>query len=455
MGKFWQSSFWKKMSSAESKEECRVYCYTGKKPEDIAVAMDELEDVMNKYSLRSGKKRTAHYGNSDAPDLNTKPFLVKEGKKFTLFSLSEYKEYVRASSNQSENINSVLKKKNPRLGSIDLLKINPNLTPEEFERLKENELKLNPDNLFSPKLIDGQILWEASGEVDGFDVEEIVGKTEALGRSLHINTGTHGLPNGDTVLQDKEHADSNFSKEDLALAWNRDNVSIHIVSQGSPEKTHDHYKIDIINAWCFSAASKHNYVGDNENANKIQSLFRLLTEMKTKAAEKPHGDLVADVSEKISVKSESGSAVGIGGNVSGSHNNIGNTTATLQVPEALPVRTNTSNGETLTGIKRGAPNEENCSSQARKKKQRHLDITESAAIIFARIIGLNKPSIKECLRVYGATNGTNRDEATEIAKQLTIEQRDALQEHVNDQSHIDELIEKYTSHKKNQNTYRA
>jgi hypothetical protein len=161
-----------------------------------------------------------------------------------------------------------------RLGSVDTLKKNPPLN-ESIEDYQKS-CKLSKDNSFKAVLTSrGQVKWVSSQEVYAWEIEEVVRGSIANGRSLHINTGTHGDKAGNTVAQNPKYAESQFTKEDIKTVWNDSDVSVHIMSSHSPALTEEqHPSIDIIDAWCYSEVSQHRMrTGDDPLGRWLQKLI--------------------------------------------------------------------------------------------------------------------------------------------------------------------------------------
>lgn len=139
-----------------------------------------------------------------------------------------------------------------RLASVDQLDHagNPKLTSKQIGNLSG---RVSEENPFVAKARNGQITWLSEAPVNAQHVREIVELTTGMGRNLHINTGTHGDEEGNTVTTNIGCGEAGFSKQDMQAAWKKENVSIHIVSQASPAIRPDN--IDVIDAWCYSVKS--------------------------------------------------------------------------------------------------------------------------------------------------------------------------------------------------------
>ncbi len=186
-----------------------------------------------------------------------------------------------------------------RLASVDVLNQKGNvpvINLGNLGRLSKTEdgryaLSNHTENPFRAALDNGQIRWKADVPVNATEVAQVVEFTIDVNRTLHVNTGTHGAPDGKTVAEDPEYAEANFSKQDLHTAWNLDNVSVHIVSQGA--KPLYPKKIDVVDAWCFSSKSAYE-TPRGEIASTVakvfSELFAMLTKNETSYNITQHGD---------------------------------------------------------------------------------------------------------------------------------------------------------------------
>ncbi len=124
--------------------------------------------------------------------------------------------------------------------------------------------KLNTPNRFNVEVTpEHQFLWKSFCEVSASDVRGIARTYENLRkkRSLHINTGTHGSPDG-TPLPGNKLGSANFFLEDLNAFKRYTWVSFHTVSTLRPPITYEEIRrklkkeVDVLDAWCFSAKTK-------------------------------------------------------------------------------------------------------------------------------------------------------------------------------------------------------
>ncbi len=167
----------------------------------------------------------------------------------------------RTFSNMCKADNPLVEKKDVnqnRLASVDKLKKNMSFDQKSYEKYIQS-ISLSPDNpFFSILTSSGQVKWISKSPVSAKHVHEVVRSTVAVGRSLHINTGTHGSKEGGTVVDHPQFAEAQFTKEDIDFVWDELNVSLHIMSKHSPALTEKQYpSTDIIDAWCYSEASQH------------------------------------------------------------------------------------------------------------------------------------------------------------------------------------------------------
>lgn len=97
----------------------------------------------------------------------------------------------------------------------------------------------------------GQLRWKSNGPIDFDDVKKIAQYFTRKGHSVHINTGGHGDSQGNSVYNNPAYAEVQFIKEDIALAWNVSNLSIHIVSS-YVKPIYPLQANHVIDAWCYS-----------------------------------------------------------------------------------------------------------------------------------------------------------------------------------------------------------
>ncbi len=189
-----------------------------------------------------------------------------------------------------------------RLASVDTLKKNMSLDPKSYKKYIQS-IKLSPDNPFFPTLTSsGQVKWISHSPVSAKHVHEVVRSTIKKGRSLHINTGTHGNPEGQTVVQNSQLGEPQFTKEDINFAWKKWNVSIHIMSKHSPALTEKQYPlVDIIDAWCYSEASQHLMHEENDELAKQLHEFIIQNICKQPAQ-------TNNISNNLTINSMSGNA---------------------------------------------------------------------------------------------------------------------------------------------------
>lgn len=363
MGKFKDSPFWKKIDDKGKIEQGpqeppnkkrRLYHYTGKTKDTRIGAIADLDKVLHTYALGDKNYRKIE-GDVTVETLEESPFLLREGNKFKLLNTKEFFNHLREHKNNSPPLQSVdlpprsqtsidlkLMKAIPRLAHVDTLndrKPNNKLTEDEFKTLTASEglLELSSENPFKPKLVKGQIKWESDNDVYAEDVSEVIRKTSLCNRSIHINTGTHGNAQGKTVLQDISLADVRFIEDDINLAWNLNNVSVHTVTQNSPPFTSDEYpNLDIIDAWCYSEKSKHTLPAKEDAiTNVIHRIVSSLasaqekaqqSEVKVQGSPFPQAPSVSSSSHSgpaLSSSSHSGSAFSVQGDSVG---NFGNST---------------------------------------------------------------------------------------------------------------------------------
>ena len=132
-------------------------------------------------------------------------------------------------------------------------------TNEEEKDPKEllNLIKGNMDstNPFKGRVKGDRLVFLSDDTCRASDVKQVVELLHKEGRCIHINTGTHGDPSGNTqtTLDQKNKklcCASNFIKEDMELANNVPKCSLHIVTTYSGAIYPEHR--DVVDAWCFS-----------------------------------------------------------------------------------------------------------------------------------------------------------------------------------------------------------
>lgn len=114
-----------------------------------------------------------------------------------------------------------------------------------------------PTTPFNARVKGGHLFWSADDIITARHVRNVIAITKQLGRNLHINTGTHGSKDGETVVTraqsytDKKLKDCwKFALEDTLAAAKANQVSVHIVSSLAPP-IHPP-GTDVLQAWCFS-----------------------------------------------------------------------------------------------------------------------------------------------------------------------------------------------------------
>lgn len=461
MGKLDGSTLWKKINITKkiqgesSNKKKRLYIYTGKQADQEKQALQILEDAVRRYPLGNANYRNLSNPN-EAHLLSEKPFLLREGNKYTILS---YEEHVRISRLQEQNscsdknqaeMDLELMKIYPRLASVDKLKQNHRLTEDEFKKLTTHggQLQLSSTNPYRPRLVNGQIVWDSSDSVIASHVSEVIKKTSQYGRSLHVNTGTHGDKSGNTVSQYKELAEAKFSKEDLEVVWNLDNVSVHIVSQAAPALSSDTCKhIDIINAWCYSEKSKHISSADDDNITKIiKNIFKTLTSREEK---KEAQSSTPPQNSSMNASSESGQAFAF---KAGNASNFGNSNNFHQ-PHIPPTPLKRSDGD--HGVKRAAEesipetpsigkseDKQEKKKPLLKKRNNILSDTEIAANLLAHTSGLFSDGQKKRLSVFSIANEQSRKDTMDTVKKMTMEQKEEFSAKYKDKEYVNNLIVK-------------
>lgn len=118
-----------------------------------------------------------------------------------------------------------------------------------------------------PKLDGDRVVWLCKDSCSASDIKMVV-ECSPENRLLHVNTGTHGDPAGNTrTCLDMELAREagtdkkkktkklvcacNFIKEDFEMCLSEPHTSLHIVSKYSGPIYPEHR--DIVDAWCWSA----------------------------------------------------------------------------------------------------------------------------------------------------------------------------------------------------------
>lgn len=139
------------------------------------------------------------------------------------------------------------------------------LTRKSNETLDKNTLRrikrqLSSDNPFYAELKEGQIRWRSHMEVNTNHVKEIVAISEQNKRHLHINTGTHGDSQSNTIANQGDiYEDTAFqqsaqsARKDFRTVQRSQWVSLHLISSLSPPIYPP--SIDVLDAWCYSEKS--------------------------------------------------------------------------------------------------------------------------------------------------------------------------------------------------------
>lgn len=120
----------------------------------------------------------------------------------------------------------------------------PSQDPSSFDEAKEE--------------ITGQIKWTTNHLSYGKEVQKIIDwVTKVKGRSLIVNTGTHGDTLGRTVVDNSKLGEYKFAEQDMLISKDNQKVAIRILSKNTKPFTSLEYpNHDIIDAWCFSARSE-------------------------------------------------------------------------------------------------------------------------------------------------------------------------------------------------------
>merc|ERR1712048_259703 len=132
------------------------------------------------------------------------------------------------------------------------------------DKVKKCVREKNPRNPVVGKIDDNRIIWLCKASCSASDIKEIV-DCNPENRLIHLNTGTHGDPRGNTrTCLDVEVARgktknrnkhklvcaSNFIKEDAEMVFSEPCCSLHIVSKYAGPIYPKHR--DVIDAWCWS-----------------------------------------------------------------------------------------------------------------------------------------------------------------------------------------------------------